>query len=405
MKIKLWRKNSPELELITSHCYNDAMFYKSCLALILSITTFLLSVVPTYAIENPLDKPNNKIGIHIFSPSEVADAARLVNGNGGDWGYITVPIQSNDRDLKKWQDFMHQCKKNHVIPLVRLSTINDPNNTAVWKKPTINDVIEAANFLDQLDWPTKNRYVIIYNEVNRGDEWGGAANPAEYANILSFAVTVFKSKSPDYFIISSGMDNAAPAQAPKYMNQYDYLRQMHQAVPAIFHQVDGIASHSYPNPGFSQAPSAESTMGVGSFRHERALVREFTGKDLPVFITETGWTSDAISDQTKIQYFQQTIDTIWNDPGIVAITPFVLDARHGGFPQFSFLNATGSATPQYDFFKNLTKVKGTPTIPVKVLAAEATKENTSARPEIAKTEIQPSFFSRFISRVVELFNS
>lgn len=381
------------------------MFYKSCLAIILGISTLLLSVVPVFAVEDPLAKPNNKIGIHIFSPTEVSDASRLVNSNGGDWGYVTVPIQSSDRDLKKWQDFMYLCKKHHIIPIVRLSTVNDPNNTAVWKKPEINDIVEAANFLHKLDWPTKNRYIIVYNEVNRGDEWGGAANPAEYANILSFAVTVFKSKSPDYFIISSGMDNAAPAQAPKYMNQYDYMRQMHQAVPAIFHQVDGLASHSYPNPGFSQAPNASSTMGVGSFIHERALARELTGKDLPVFITETGWTSETITDETKIRYFQQTLDTIWNDPGIVAITPFVLDARHGGFPQFSFLSSTGSATPQYDYFKNLAKVKGEPTLPVKVLAAEAEKKIDNPQPEIKKTEIRGSIFERFVASVIKLFNS
>lgn len=377
------------------------MFRKSCLAFIFSFLFLLLSVAPSYAIENPLTLPNNKIGIHILFDTELEEAAKLVNANGGDWGYVTVPIQSNDRDLKKWQNFMYMSKKHHVIPLVRLSTVNDPNNTAVWKKPELNDIIEAANFLDQLDWPTKNRYIIVYNEVNRGDEWGGAANPAEYANILSFAVTVFKSKNPDYFMISSGMDNAAPSKGTQYMNQYDYMRQMHQAVPAIFNQVDGLASHSYPNPGFSQAPNPNSMMGVGSFKHERALAREMTGKELPVFITETGWTSDVVSDETKLRYFQETFDTIWNDPGIVAITPFILDARHGGFQQFSFLTSSGSATPQYDFFKNLTKIKGAPTIPVKVLAAEMTKASIKEQPE---PEAEKSFLSNLFTSMIKWLN-
>jgi hypothetical protein len=377
------------------------MFRKTCLAIIILLSLLSTSVVPAFAIENPLSKPNNKIGIHVFSPNELPDAAKLVN-SGGDWGYITVPIQSTDRDFKKWQNFMTLCKKHHIIPLVRLSTINDPNNNGVWKKPELTDIIEAASFLHILDWPTKNRYVIVYNEVNRGDEWGGTVNPAEYANILSFAVTVFKSKSPDYFIISSGMDNAAPSQGTKYMNQYEYMRQMHQAVPAIFNQVDGLASHSYPNPGFSQPPNATSTVGVGSFIHERALAKEMTGKELPVFITETGWTSDGISDETKIRYFQETLNTIWNDPGIVAITPFILDARHGGFPQFSFLTASGSATSQYNFFKNLVKIKGKPALPVRVLAAEATNE--SLQHEIKKTELRSTFFSRFLTSVLKLFS-
>ena len=102
------------------------MFRKSCLALVFGSLFLFFLVAPSYAIEDPLVVPNNKIGIHVFSPTELGDAVKLINGNGGDWGYITVPIQSNDRDLKKWQNFMLQCKKLHIIPIVRLSTINDP---------------------------------------------------------------------------------------------------------------------------------------------------------------------------------------------------------------------------------------------------------------------------------------
>lgn len=379
------------------------MFHNLCLTLIIGVVFFVFSTTPSYAIEDPFSKPNNKIGIHILFTTELQDAANLINTNGGDWGYVTIPIQSTDRDLKKWQEFMYLCKKHHVIPLIRLSTTNDPDNTAIWKKPELNDIIESANFLNQLDWPTKNRYVIIYNEVNRGDEWGGTVDPAEYANILSFAVTVFKSKNPDYFIISSGMDNAAPAQGTKYMNHYDYMRQMHEAVPAIFNQVDGLASHSYPNPGFSQAPNVNSLKGIASFKHERDLARELTGKNLPIFITETGWTSNEVSDETKLRYYQETFDTIWNDPGIVAITPFVLDARGGPFQQFSFVTATGSATPQYTLMKELTKIKGAPTIPVRVLAAEAT--NQSPFQTLKKqSERHGSFFSNLFANMLKWLN-
>ena len=59
-----------------------------------------------YAITNPLDFPNNKIGVHILFPSEIYNAAKLVNGNGGEWGYVVIPIQAKDRDMKKWQKFM-----------------------------------------------------------------------------------------------------------------------------------------------------------------------------------------------------------------------------------------------------------------------------------------------------------
>jgi len=298
---------------------------------------------------------------------------------------------------------MNNCKKYHVIPILRLATEGDLTDTTVWRKPQLTDIIDFASFLSSLTWPTQNRYVIIFNEVNRADEWGGDVNPAEYAHILSFAVTVFKSKSPDYFILSSGFDNAAPNQGTKFMNEYDYMQQMNTAVPAIFNQIDGLASHSYPNPGFSQAPNADSMMGVASFKHERDLAQQLTGKTLPVFITETGWSADTLTDVQKNQYYQNTLSTIWNDPGIVAITPFILEARGGAFQKFSFLSSTGSATQQYQMLINLAKIKGTPSLPVKVLAAQIVKpkEGVSLSSDKQKTGFS---FTNMIQNILNLLN-
>src|SRR5690242_14830205 len=107
---------------------------KFLISLSFFVLVFLSFVQTTFAIDDPLAKPNNKIGIHIFFPSEVQNAAKLVNTNGGDWGYVTIPIQAGDQDLKKWQSFMIQCKKFHIIPILRLATNADPNDTTEWRK-------------------------------------------------------------------------------------------------------------------------------------------------------------------------------------------------------------------------------------------------------------------------------
>lgn len=340
---------------------------------------FLAFTPSASAADNPLAFANNKIGIHILDPSELSQAAKLVNNNGGDWGYVTIPIQSGDENLAKWQNFMNQCKKYHVIPIIRLATQDDYFNTQVWRTPTEYDIMSFANFLNSLSWPTKNRYVIVYNEVNRADEWGGNADPAGYAQLLSFSVTVFKTFSPDFFIISAGLDNAAPDQGTTYIDEYTYLKEMNQAVPGIFNQIDGMASHSYPNPGFSQAPDPTSLMGVGSFIHERELIESMSSKVLPVFITETGWSSESVSDSTIVQYYDQAFKTIWNDPDIVAITPFLLNAGAGPFEQFSFLTTTGGQTAQYQYLYNMQKVKGIPELPITEVLAASTSAKITPR--------------------------
>lgn len=293
-----------------------------------SITIFF-QAKPTLAAENPLAVANNKAGIHILSEHELNQAAELINSNGGAWGYVVIPLQSGDKNLNKWQRFMDECKKQRIIPIIRLATESDKNNTEVWREPNPADIIDYAIFLDSLQWPTKNRYVIVFNEVNRGDEWGGAANPAEYAELLSFSSSVFKSKSSDFFMISAGMDNAAPEQGTKYMNQYNYFRRMNAAVPGIFNQIDGISSHSYPNPGFEQPPNTTSAMGTGSFIYERALIKTMSNKSHPVFITETGWSAEEVTDEQRAKYYEEAFRTVWNDPGIVAVMPFILQANAG----------------------------------------------------------------------------
>jgi hypothetical protein len=316
----------------------------------------------SFAIEDPLLLPNNKIGIHILFPQEINQAANLINSNGGDWGYVTIPIQASDKDLVKWQKFMDDAKRLHIIPIIRLATEGDYFDTVAWKKPTDDDVLDFANFLNSLNWPVKNRYVIIFNEVNRSDEWGGDVDPAEYANLLSFSVSAFKSLNRDYFIISGGLDNAAPNQDGKYMNEYRYMSAMNDAVPGIFDMIDGLGSHSYPNPGFRQMPTVLTSQSIYSFNYERALAESMASKYLPVFITETGWTKNALSEDQIGKCFENALKNVWSDKNIAVVTPFLLQAGTDPFSQFSMLDANGKTGKIFSTYQQIAKTRGEPTI-------------------------------------------
>ncbi len=319
---------------------------------------FFCSFGKAHAIYDPLSVKNNIFGIHILFPSELSEAAYLVNSNGGDWGYVTIPMEASDKDLTKWQEFMDNCKKYHLIPIIRIATTDDYFSKTSWSKPTDYDVLDFANFLNSLNWPTKNRYVVIFNEPNRGDEWGGTPDASEYAQILNYAVDVFKRENQDFFIISAGLDNAAANVPGQSISDYTFMYEMNQAVPGIFGKIDGMASHSYPNPGFSMPPSS-AREGVDSFYYQEQLAKQFSGKDLPVFITETGWSSNEVSEEQQSQYYIQTFANYWDNPDIVAVTPFVFDAQQGDFSQFSFIGASGKNKIYYAYY-NLPKQKGEP---------------------------------------------
>ncbi len=214
----------------------------------------------------PLSVPNNRVGVHILDTAEVGPAAKLVNSSGGDWGYVTIVLRSNDLDRDKWTKFFADCRNLHLIPLVRLATYPGPAD-AGWVKPDALDLVDFANFLVDMPWPVKNRYVILFNEVNHAAEWGGPVNPVAYATLLLDAQRVFKQRSADFFLLSAGLDMSS-AQSDNSWDALTYYRQMSKLQPQWYDSVDGLAVHAYPNPAFSSSPTTTTRFGVSGFQYE-----------------------------------------------------------------------------------------------------------------------------------------
>lgn len=306
------------------------------------------------AIIDPLAVPNNRIGVHILDTPEIGEAAKLVNSSGGDWGYVTIPVRSNDRDTDKWTKFMLDAKKLHVIPLLRIATFPQEG---IWATPTVFDLVDFVNFFDQLPWPTKNRYIILFNEPNHASEWGGEVSPAEYATLLIDADRIFKSHSQDYFLISAGLDMSAP-NSKTSLDALEFYRRMTTIQPQWYQSIDGISVHAYPNPGFSSFPWTLSRYGINSYRYELAYLNSLKlsrSPALPLFITETGWINDLGS-----LYYKTAFNTYWSDPNIIAITPFILFAGSNDFSKFSLLTPSIQPTGSYQEIFKYPKIAGSP---------------------------------------------
>ncbi|TSC87622.1 MAG: hypothetical protein G01um101416_437 [Microgenomates group bacterium Gr01-1014_16] len=288
------------------------------------------------AIYEPLSVPNNKYGVHILEPGEIAQAANLVNSSGGDWGYVTVPIRSDDRDREKWTEFFTKAGKLHLIPLVRLATYPDGDT---WVRPNVYDLVDFANFLQDMPWPTQNRYIILFNEPNHAKEWGGEVDPKQYTSLLLDARDIFKARSADFFLLSAGLDMSAPSNHTS-LDALEFYRRM---TPGWLNSTDGLSFHAYPNPAFSAPVTSKTRFGPTSYRYELNYLKS----NKPIFITETG--------STNPNNFYPQAFTIFTDTQIVAITPFILYAGAGEFTKFSLLN-----TPAYNSIQNLTKISGSP---------------------------------------------
>ena len=339
----------------------------------------------------PLSVPNNRVGVHILDTAEVGPAAKLVNSSGGDWGYVTIVLRSNDLDRDKWTKFFADCRNLHLIPLVRLATYPGPAD-AGWVKPDALDLVDFANFLVDMPWPVKNRYVILFNEVNHAAEWGGQVNPVAYATLLLDAQRVFKQRSADFFLLSAGLDMSS-AQSDNSWDALTYYRQMSKLQPQWYDSVDGLAVHAYPNPAFSSSPTSTTRFGVRSFQYEEKLFKSLGYPVKPIFITETGWPHDQ-------PFFNVAFTQAWQDPNIVAITPFLLYAGSGDFAQFSLLNPNQSPKLSYQEIYHLSKNAGSPLLGETTLTSYSTYQSGAAytSPALGIWDTLANFWARLLGQ-------
>lgn len=333
----------------------------------LSISTLICLILakPTQAIYNPLEVPNNHYGIHILEDHEIDPAAALVNSNGGDWGYVTLVIRENDRQIDKWQAVFDKLRRHRLIPLVRLATRFE---TEAWIKPRLADVASWVDFLNQLNWVIENRYVIIFNEPNHTREWGGNISPSEYATIFETFHRRLKDSSPDYFVLPAALDTA-PENSITTMHPRQFLLELDQANPNHFSLYDGWTSHAYANPNFSGNPYDKGRMSIQNYLWELAIAQDLGyDSNKPIFITEAGWAmkdpplnTSFPSEQLVAQYMSAAYSSIWRDRRIVAITPFTLRYTDQPFRQFSWLHPdTLIARPVYTQVQALPKSAGQP---------------------------------------------
>lgn len=333
---------------------------KSLIGRVLLIAVFIVSF-PHFIFASS----NNKFGISLLQPTDedIKMAGELVNSHGGNYGYVTLVIQENDRNISKWQDIFEKLREAHLIPIIRLAT--QPEGES-WRRPTTDDASSWAEFLNSLNWVTETRHIVLFNEPNHGSEWGGEVDAKNYREVATKFAEKLKEKNKDFFIMLAGMDGAAPSSLPVYEDEEVFLTELFQKTDTKWDElIDGWASHSYPNPGFSASPWDTGKKSIRGYDWELQTIKNFgVLKDLPVFITETGWVNDRLSRATIASYYKQAFENVWGpDLRVMAVTPFVFNYQGDPFLGFSWKKQGEDAYyPQYYSVWSMSKEPGAPAI-------------------------------------------
>lgn len=344
------------------NCYDSLMIK---LAITVIFLCFFYLDTPVAAIYDPTSVPNNRFGIHIVDENDLSDAARLVNSNFGEWGYVKLVIREDDRRVDKWQAMFDRMRRLHLIPIVRLATKVEHS---VWVKPRVEDIGSWVDFLGALNWVIENRYVIIFNEPNHAKEWGGQVNPEEYGWYLKEFSRRLKSNSADFFILPAGLDTSADNNNGT-LEEVTFIKRMVAKEPDVFDFIDGWTSHSYPQPDYSGNPRSFAKGSVRTFQWELDLLTRWGVSGLPVFITETGWRQStgkitdagALPPEKVAENYSVAFQQTWNTREVVAVTPFLLNYQDEPFDHFSWKKyQSDDFHPVYTEIQSLEKISGEP---------------------------------------------
>ena len=308
---------------------------------------------------------NNKFGIHLAQPSDtdIERARELVNGDTGSWGYVTLVVHADDKDVTKWQDIFDKLRARRLIPIIRLATTPIGEN---WERAKNEDAKNWANFLNKLNWVVKKRYIILFNEPNHATEWGGEVDVDSYADVAFEFAKVLKTSNEDNFVMMAGLDVSAPESKPNYMDAVNFFELTIARIGAdnFNKYFDGLSSHSYPNPGFSGSAFGSGRGSIKTYEWELGVLGSLGIKDLPVFITETGWNGDVLSRSQIAENFRYAYEQVWLlDSRVVAVTPFVLNYQGEPFLKFSWVKfGEEGVYPEFDVVSSLEKKFGRPEV-------------------------------------------
>jgi hypothetical protein len=306
--------------------------------------------------------PNNIFGLNVarlIQPMYVAAAADVVNASGGTWGYLTILLTRDDRDLPRSADLLQQvldrCFEFRLQPIVRVGTRFDPS-TGIWERPFYDEPVRWRDLFDQVRWPTPTVWIVPANEPNLGREWGGQVDAPSYARYLERFIITFADEDR-YNVVNAPLNLSNPHQPPLMQDAFLFLDEQMKATPSVFERLPAWASNSYQVDGH----------GTGQRFTHRGYETELEaiGRDMPVLITETGVLNRHGEDEVT-RFYTAAYQDWQRDRRVIAATPLIWDPDVDDHWMFTFDqhgNLLGGNVA-YQILRELPRGAGAPGIPL-----------------------------------------
>lgn len=337
----------------------------------------------------PWANPANPFGIGLVGTGTSMDWNRAseLAGAGGLIKLIFAGVSPGmTTALPNWIEAVEQAYALDLVPVIRVGPQWGDMNIRSYSDDSDHmhyDTLAAtyASVISSLprreNWPL---VIELHNEANLCYEWlcseqDAKAHPdvpsgwmhytdmaAEYAAFLrDVSVHIEAIGDPRILLLNGGLAPGGVTQCAcdgdgftPGITSIEFIHAMKAAVPDVFDRIDAWASHPYParGPGWGFFEEYDdSIVGLHYYESELAAI----GLDLPVYITETGWSTTKGAQGSRDDIATWTVQAFENDwlpdPRVVAVMPFML--RDSNWDSFSWVNSGGSPHPVFGAVKSL----------------------------------------------------
>jgi hypothetical protein len=308
--------------------------------------------------------PEHPYGVHTFVQDALdtttvdaqLDWSRALSGPGGYVKQLLYPVSASTPGPEAgWVAFVAAAYERDLIPVLRLQGGYD-SETGRWSKPEQDPdggylaIAEAFRRVVQ-GLPRRDDhsiYIEVWNEPNIDADWGGEADPVEYARFLLAVSEALRSlDDPQVVILNAGL---APGGNYEHL---DFIDAMFTAVPEAAHAFDVWASHPYAG---NHPPEYDDTYySIHGYRWElERLARYRDVAGLKVMATEGGYALGnhdnpgypPIDEDRRSEYTRRAYQEHWlKDDRLIAVMPFQLSDPFQNWSQFDWVHPDSPTGP------------------------------------------------------------
>lgn len=246
-----------------------------------------------------------------------------------DWGFVDEVIGRVERRGMGTIALIGSVPPWAAAEGFRSGCLFDPYSRSCQPPPAPENIRDLQTFAQELARRYPSLVAIeVFNEPNLGGfNWQPAADPEYYTRVLGAVHDAVRQVRPELPVMSGGLGEPGQPRPAGSMDPRWFLERMYRA--GARGRMDGIGLHPYPA---GTSPEDPATSVYHRLMTDVREIRDRYGDAVPVWVTETGYTTTgpfAVTPEQQAVWLPVIVRDAATRPDVAAVVVHTLRDREG----------------------------------------------------------------------------